>query len=119
MNVNVRYDNDHYGEHEKYDTTLADLLDTFNGIIDQDKLVANLRNEGIAIIYNGYATTTVTLRAEPQTGDTLEDSTCAECLAEDVTVTYQRTESWGDSNAPVGKVEFWLCGTCASSDDRT
>ena len=61
MNVNVQYDNAHYGDHEKYATTLADLLDTFNGIIDQDKLVANLRNEGIAIIHNGYATTTVTL----------------------------------------------------------
>ena len=61
MNVNVKYDNAHYGDHEKYATTLADLLDTFNGIIDQVKLVANLRNEGIAIIHNGYATTTVTL----------------------------------------------------------
>jgi hypothetical protein len=60
-----------------------------------------------------------TQSAEPKPGDTLEDATCTECLTEDVTVTYQRTESWGDSNAPVGRVEFWLCGTCASSDDRT
>jgi hypothetical protein len=113
--ITVKYDNAHYGEHETYTTTLADLLDTFNGMVDQDKLVANLRNEGISIIHNGYATTTVTLSAEPQTGDTLEDATCAECLTEDVTVTYQRTESWGNPDAPVGKVEFWLCGTCAAN----
>ena len=117
MNVNVQYDNAHYGDHEKYATTLADLLDTFNGIIDHEKLVENLRNEGIAIIHNGYATTTVTLSAEPQTGDTLEDATSTECLTEDVTVTYQRTESWGNPHAPVGNVEFWLCGTCVASDN--
>jgi len=123
MNVNVRYDNAHYGDHETYTTTLAEFLDMWWFLDESDTLArdvaTDLETAGKSIIRNGHATTTVTLRAEPQTGDTLEDSTCTECLAEDVTVTYQRTESWGDSNAPVGKVEFWLCGTCASSDDRT
>ena len=121
MNVNVRYDNPHYGDHETYTTTLVELLETFwfldeSGALTRD-VASELQTFGKSIICNGHATTTVTLRAEPQTGDTLEDSTCTECLAEDVTVTYQRTESWGDSNAPVGKVEFWLCGTCAASDN--
>ena len=195
MNVNVRYDNDHYGDHETYTTTLAELLETFwfldeSGALTRD-VASGLETARKSIIRNGHATTTVTLphtqyrecicdvcsdidwdapnancglpnrdccgchdgyhtagcleettemdklfwlargatewtpkelrtqSAEPKPGDTLEDSTCVECLTEDVTVTYQRTESWGDSNAPVGKVEFWLCGTCASSDDRT
>jgi hypothetical protein len=120
MNVNVRYDNAHYGDHEKYATTLAELLDTFwfldeSGALTRD-VATDLETAGKSIIHNGHATTTVTLSAEPQTGDTLEDSTCTECLTEDVTVTYQRTESWGNPHAPVGKVEFWLCGTCASKE---
>jgi len=31
MNVNVRYDNDHYGDHETYTTTLAEFLDMWCG----------------------------------------------------------------------------------------
>ena len=119
--ITVKYDNAHYGEHETYTTTLTELLETYWFLDESDTLAhdvtTDLQTAGKSIIRNGHATTTVTLRAEPQAGDTLEDATCAECLTEDVTVTYQRTESWGNPEAPVGKVEFWLCGTCAASDN--
>ena len=120
MNVNVTYDNPHYGEHETYTTTLAEFLDMWWFLDESDPLArdvaSDLETAGKSIIHNGHAITIVTLSAGPKPGDTLEDSTCTECLAEDVTVTYQRTESWGSPQAPVGKVEFWLCGTCASSE---
>ena len=65
MNVNVRYDNDHYGEHETYTTTLTELLDTFWFLDESDPLMkdvaSDLETAGKSIIRNGYATTTVTL----------------------------------------------------------
>ena len=45
----------------------------------------------------------------PEPGDTMEGSTCGDCQAEDVRVTYTHTESWGNPEHPTGSVEFWHC----------
>ena len=66
MNVNVRYDNPHYGEHENYTTTLTELLDTF-WFLDEElapltkDVASELQTAGKSIIRNGHATTTVTM----------------------------------------------------------
>ena len=48
----------------------------------------------------------------PEPGDTMEGSTCGDCQAEDVRVTYTHTESWGNPEHPTGSVEFWYCDDC-------
>lgn len=54
----------------------------------------------------------------PEPGDTMEGSTCGDCQAEDVRVTYTHTESWGNPEHPTGSVEFWHCDDCLEETDE-
>jgi len=58
----VKYENSYFGEYEEYiATSMAEVVDTFNGMIgvDEEKLTKELKESGIAIIENGSGTTTI------------------------------------------------------------
>jgi hypothetical protein len=62
--IAVQYDNDHYGEHESYTTTLEEFLSTFWFINLPNDVENDLATVGKTIIHNGFATTTATLIGE-------------------------------------------------------
>ena len=60
--LSVTYENTHYGEYEQYETTFEELIDSFNGTLNE-KIVGNvLQVTGEAILENGYATTIVLVK---------------------------------------------------------
>ena len=61
MKLQVTYHNAKTGEHEEYVTTLAELVQTFNGMMDQEAVRNRVAESGIAIINNGYTVTTITI----------------------------------------------------------
>ena len=66
--IAVQYDNDHYGEHENYTTTLEEFLDMFWYLDPSDPFTNDVKNDlatvGKSTISNGYATTIATLIGE-------------------------------------------------------
>ena len=64
MKLLVAYENTKTGECEKYATTFEELVDSFNGILDEKIVEKVLRDTGEAILENGYATTTVKVEGE-------------------------------------------------------
>jgi len=65
MELLVKYENPYFGEDEEYiATSIAEVVDSFNGMlsVDEEKLTEALKESGIAIIYNGPGTTTITVK---------------------------------------------------------
>jgi len=61
MKLQITYHNNNTEEHEEYVTTLAELVQSFNGMMDQEAVRKRIAESGTAIINNGYAVTTVTI----------------------------------------------------------
>jgi hypothetical protein len=59
MKLSVKYDNPYRGEHEEYTTTFEELVDSFNGILNEKMVKMRLRDSGEAILETGGATTIV------------------------------------------------------------
>ena len=62
MQLLVTYDNPRYGEHEEYTTSLTALAKSFNGTLNTKAVRQVLEASGTAVMANGYATTTITLK---------------------------------------------------------
>jgi heterodisulfide reductase subunit A-like polyferredoxin len=59
MKLLVTYENTRTGEYEKYETTLVELLDSFNGTMNASLNIAELLVLGKVIFEVGHAKTTV------------------------------------------------------------
>ena len=64
MKLLVTYENTKTREYEKYATTFEELVDSFNGMLNEKIVEKVLRDTGEAILENGYATTTVKVSAK-------------------------------------------------------
>jgi len=62
--IAVQYDNDLFGEHESYTTTLEEFLDTFWFLNLPHDVEKDLATVGKTIIRNGHGITTATLIGE-------------------------------------------------------
>ena len=60
----VTYENTKTGEYEKYATTFEELVDSFNGMLNEKIVRKLLKDTGQAILENGYATTTLRRRTD-------------------------------------------------------
>ena len=60
MLVAVTYDNPYYEEHNEYTSTLAEVMECFDGLsVNVDRVAGELKKSGEAVIKNGYGTTTI------------------------------------------------------------
>ena len=67
MLVTVTYDNPYYEEHNEYTSTLAEVMECFDGLsVNVDRVAGELKKSGEAVIKNGYATTTIKAEEENQ-----------------------------------------------------
>ena len=64
MKLLVTYENTKTREYEKSATTFEELVDSFNGMLNEKIVEKVLRDTGEAILENGYATTTVKVSAK-------------------------------------------------------
>ena len=86
MLVNVIYDNPHRKEHEEYQSSLTDVLESFSSI-EIVQVVASLNKSDKAVIKNGYATTTITKNDEWNPGDQANPAVmCEMCQAIDTPI---------------------------------
>ena len=70
MKLHVQYNKE--DEHEKYETTLEELVDSFNGAIPESDLKPPGWNKPL-VIRNGYAITTIWHFLDPE-------CTCEDCI---------------------------------------
>jgi len=61
MKLQITYHNNNTGEHEEYVTTLVELVQSFNGMMDQEAVCKRIAESGTAIINNGYAVAIVAI----------------------------------------------------------
>ena len=75
MNLHVKYENPVTREYDQYDTTMDALIDSFNGVIEREYVIDQIRAADIATVTNGHATTTVTVASH----NPRPDCDCIEC----------------------------------------